>query len=294
MRTIVFDAVPISRFLTISATCMVVMSSSVMGADRQGVVGAVTKTEVELVPFRAVYDLGLGEGTSSSALSAISGRLVYELKGSDCDGYAVTQRLVSRTELAEGQLVYEDVQSASFEDLRSRSFRFVTRSRVDDEVSLTAKGYAQHVAGAVDLMLSEPDSRTKSLPEEVLFPVEYLKMVIARTLNGERFYNALLFDGSEEGDQLFQTTISAGDVQLNISADGQPFGLQGLRHWPVTVTYFDAESDGVSMEPVYSLTTHLYENGVTTSLEMRYQGFSMEGQLVDLTLLERSVCPDGR
>jgi len=294
LRKTAFDVGYVPRLLVTSAAFALALPCFSGKADEKGDVAIVKADDIELVPFRAVYDLGLGEGASASALTSVSGRLVYELKGSDCDGYAVTQRFVSRTELAEGQLVYEDVQSASFEDLRAGSFRFVTRSRIDDELSLTAKGYASHVSGAVDLLVSEPEPKVKSFSEDVLFPVEYLKGLIARTLNGERFFNALLFDGSEDGDQLFQTTISAGDIKFGHSEDGQPFGLQGLRHWPVTVTYFDAEADSVTMAPVYSLSTHLYENGVTTSLEMAYEGFSMKGQLVDLILLEKTACPEER
>lgn len=266
-----------------------VLASAVLAVEEAIDAGAVAE-QVRLVPFRAVYDLGLGEGTTSSALTSISGRLVYEMKGSACAGYAMTQRLVSRTELAEGQLVYEDVQQASFEDQDSQSFRFVTRVIVDDELNLTTKGLARRTPEAVNLLLSEPESESKILSRDALFPVAYLENLISRLEKGDRFFNALLFDGSDEGNRLFRTTVSAGQAQFSSSTDGQPFGLQGLRSWPVTVTYFDDDADRANMEPDYTLSATLYENGVSASLEMSYQGFSMVGQLVDLTLYEPSDC----
>lgn len=278
--------------ILMSSACLIQCPSVASSQEQSTLARPVTPDDIALAPFRAVYDLGLGDGAIPASLFSLSGRLVHELKGSDCEGYALTQRLVSRAELAEGQLVHEDIQSAAFEDTASRSFRFVTRSLVEEELRLTAKGYAQYREGIVDLLISEPEAKSIIMPGEVLFPVEYVKNMIVRLLNGDRFFNALLFDGSEDGDQLFRTTISSGPVSVGNHGDDQPVPLQGLKSWPVTVTYFNAEVEAANMEPDYMVSARVYENGISTSLQIRYQDVSMMGQLVDLTLFDKSVCPE--
>lgn len=45
-----------------------------------------------LQPHRAVYDISLNKANERSGITGISGRMVYEFDGSQCDGYTVKFR----------------------------------------------------------------------------------------------------------------------------------------------------------------------------------------------------------
>ena len=49
-----------------------------------------------LAPHRAVYEITLDRSRGGSGVSDMSGRMVYELKGSECEGYTQTMRFVTR------------------------------------------------------------------------------------------------------------------------------------------------------------------------------------------------------
>ncbi len=52
--------------------------------------GSPIAAAADLAPFaphRAVYELSLADSTAGSGVSGVSGRMVYELSGSACDGY---------------------------------------------------------------------------------------------------------------------------------------------------------------------------------------------------------------
>ncbi len=53
-------------------------------------------------PHRAIYDLSLDETNSGSGVAGVSGRIVYELTGSPCEGYAQSMRFVTQTVTQEG------------------------------------------------------------------------------------------------------------------------------------------------------------------------------------------------
>lgn len=74
--------------------------------------------------------------------------------------------------------------------------------------------------------------------------------------------------------------------------------LAGLESWPVTISYFPGEgSDPQAREvsggeevPVYSISSTLYENGVSTGILLDYGEFTLRGKLSALSFPEASHC----
>ncbi len=55
-----------------------------------------------VAPHRAVYDLQLLRTTQGANVGSVSGRMAYEVSGSECDGWTVSFRLVNRFDYKEG------------------------------------------------------------------------------------------------------------------------------------------------------------------------------------------------
>ena len=68
--------------------------------------------------------------------------------------------------------------------------------------------------------------------------------------------------------------------------------FSGQRAWPISVSYYEYESADTSGEqvPSYEISFTMFENGVSTSLLMGYEHFSIEGKLSELTIFEPSEC----
>lgn len=244
----------------------------------------------KIAAFRAIYDVALEKQDKNSNLSSLSGRLVYELSGNACDGYALTQRFVTRAELVEGQVVMEDLRSASFEDSAAGAFHFINRRFVGQQEKDLIRGLAQREEGQTSLKLTDPKEKNLVLPKETLFPVEYVQKLISASLAGENFFRAMVFDGADNGDKLFHITAVIGLKKPGVSLDERFPKLAGLKHWAVNVAYFDASQGEGSMIPVYELSTELYENGVSGSMLMSYGQFTLRGSLKELEFLKSKPC----
>ena len=64
---------------------------------------SVSQTQASAVaPHRAVYDLQLLRATQGANVGSVSGRMAYEVSGSECDGWPASFRLVDRFDDKEG------------------------------------------------------------------------------------------------------------------------------------------------------------------------------------------------
>jgi hypothetical protein len=145
------------------------------------------------------------------------------------------------------------------------------------------------------VLLDKPTSETLAFSGEVLFPTEALARLIAEAEAGKDFASFDVFDGSPDGQTVFSTsTVIAGgaspSADLGDEAPVNAAGLAGLRHWTITMSYYEKKgrTDGA---PFFEMRAILYENGVRRSLHLSYDsGFTLTGQLKSLELLDPPSC----
>lgn len=246
-----------------------------------------------LAPHRAVYDLALGKTSNDATISGLTGRMVYEFNGSPCDGYTVTFRFVTQFENGETSQV-TDQQTTTYEEGDGKSFRFATKSFVDQNLEKEVRGTAAIEGDSTTVELEKPKPNEIELAR-TQFPTQHLIELLKKAEAGETFYETTLFDGSEEADRLLTTTVVIGKKARMAQNDPERPALDALKEaafWPVNIAYFDQESEGGEELPVYQIGFKLYQNGVTRDLVMDYGDFSMKGKLVDLSMLEAPKdCP---
>ena len=140
---------------------------------------------VPLVQHRAVYDLKLDKATDRSGISSINGRMVYEIRGSACDGYTVRFRYVTQSDTRDASQV-TDQQTTTFEDGDAKTFSFVTKSFVDRNLDKELRGNATRDDKGVKIVIDKPEHKDIDLAP-TLFPTEHLVDLIARANKGETF-----------------------------------------------------------------------------------------------------------
>lgn len=243
-----------------------------------------------LQAHRAVYDLSLGKATDRSGITGITGRMVYEFNGSPCDGYTVNFRLV--TQIATNDTTrLSDQQTTTYEDAKGKTFSFVTKSFVDQQLDKEVKGTAVKKDKGVEVDLDKPQKNIVQLAA-TQFPTQHLVELIGKAEKGERFYETNLFDGSEDANKVMTTTVVVGKKTEAEKGDPELPALTKLakdKYWPVDIAYFDP-SDKASGEevPEYRISFKLHENGLTRDLVMDYGDFSMTGKLVNLALFDNA------
>ena len=250
----------------------------------------------QLAAHRAVYEIDLADASERSGIKGMSGRMVYDFGGSSCDGYTTSFRFVTRIE-TENDSRLTDQQTTTFENVEDGVFQFATRSFVDDSQDKDIEGVANLDEGGIEVTLSSPEDLVVELPE-TSFPTQHLIELLDVARDGERFFERDLFDGSDDADEIMNTSAVSGEMRrheddANVDdKDGEalPIEFNGLRYWPVTIAYYSASEERGEELPLYRIEMKLYENGVSRDLSMDYGEFQLSGTLSDIELREADRC----
>ena len=275
------------------ARILCVLAGGLVGATLQG--GHAEAGLVSLVPHRAVYDLSMVDSGDASDVSNVSGRLVMEFTGSACAGYSSKLRFVTESDDQDGKRQITDSRSSTFESADGKRLEFVNETYNDDTLAEQSRGTASRKSGDVSVNLTKPEAKKFALSHTVVFPTEQMEKILTSAIAGQTFLNLDVYDGSEDGQTVFETAGIIGHVSTaadDVGAEAvvQKAGIAGLRHWPLTLSYFDKAGQG-DETPYYTMSFVLYENGVGRKLKIDYGDFALSGTLTKLDLLPPTPCP---
>ncbi len=248
-----------------------------------------------VVSHRAVYDLTLLRTSGGANVSGVTGRMAYEVSGSECDGWTVGFRLVNRFDYKEGISRLFDTQSSSWETGDGKALNYSEKEYVDNkQESETRLSVTRAAKGSVgEVTISLPKEKKLSIPAEAIFPMRHqLRLMEAAAKGGVRDVS-IVYDGSDEEKTVRAITtigrkIDAGESGRDKdNAEAAP--LRQLAAWPVSIGYYSTE-DNNAETPLYQINFDMYENGVSTGLVMDYGNFALSAKLVHLELLKAVTC----
>lgn len=255
-------------------------------------VAAAPKAPTAPVAHRAVYAIGLADSGQSSGVTRAEGRMVFEVTGSNCDGYTMSQRLVVRLGGSEGSDRLLDFRVSTYESGDGELYRFISRTYVNDRIVEDVKGLAERTGSGIDVRINNPDEKILQLDKQTLFPSQHLHALLSAAQAQEQFMTVRIYEGAGTGE-------SSDLVSAVIGAPAAPSSehpiLSGVRGWPVTMAYFDTAvpvtNDG-EQTPSYQMSFVLYENGVTQDLIMDYGDYKLSGTLSTAEAIDEEVtCP---
>ncbi len=253
--------------------------------------------DIVLQPHRAVYDLALDESASGSGVVAVTGRIVYELTGSPCEGYAQTMRFVTVTSNQEGEQQTTDLRNSSWEQVPATRLRFSSSSFQNEIPTEQTQGVAERAtsSGPAVVDLKRPQRRKAALDGNIYFPIQHSIEVLKAARSGRHILVADLFDGSETGEKVYATSTAIGreikpgeGAPITLSASSE--GLSKTPSWPIQMSYFKQGKTSGEALPLYEMSYRLHANGVTSSLRIDHGDFSIKGELKDLVFLEAKSC----
>ncbi|MGI9406220.1 MAG: cell envelope integrity EipB family protein [Hyphomicrobiaceae bacterium] len=257
---------------------------------------AIAAPAAQLAAHRAIYEMRLDKSATSSGIAELTGRMVFEFRGSACEGYTQSMRLVTQVTDRSGGNSLSDMRTSSWEEGSGRMFRFNATTLRNSKVSEVASGNAVvNPDDTLQIELTRPKKDELAVKEPVMFPVQHSLALLSAAKSGRRILQANIYDGSERGQKYFVTTsivgkrIAPGDKVAKESPEPTR-ALNTLSSWPVSISYYDAgdkKDDGL---PTYQMAFRFFENGVTRDLRIDYGDFSMNGKLADLEFFEEPGC----
>lgn len=254
---------------------------------------------VQLAPHIAVYDLKLTKSSGKRSLEAVRGRIVYDFSGSACDGYQLNFRQVTELDSGEGKVALSDLRTITWEEGQAKSFRFKSENYTDEKQVSAVDGRAERGRKTVAVKLTKPGGKTLDIGT-VVFPTEHMRRLIAAARAGENVLELAVYDGSENGEKIYQSLGVIGrkiqpEEKKPEDAAANQNSLTGLARWPVTISYFDKaqpKSDDQPGEqtPIYAITFEMYENGISRALKLDYGDFVVDGTMTSLEVKPAKAC----
>jgi envelope integrity protein B len=252
---------------------------------------------IALRPHRAVYEMSLVTARGGSGVTAVTGRMVYELTGSACEGYTQNMRFVTQMVNQSGTTMITDLRSSSWEEASGKRFRFNSSQYRDEKATEVTAGDAARANTTDDIKveLTKPAKKGLSLSAGVYFPVQHSIALIKAAKAGKTIFRADLYDGSEKGEKVYDTVSFIGRSlapggNRKLPAVKNAESLDRLAAWPVSIGYFEPGSDRRDAVPVYELTFLFFEDGVSRKLFIDYGEFAIRGALKEITFHEPSKC----
>jgi hypothetical protein len=247
---------------------------------------------VTLTAHRAVYDLSFSSGPNTSGFDTATGRIVYEVKGSACEGFTqiFRQRIVFSGSQSGPKLV--DTYSTSFETADGQSLTFSSHALDNDTVPEDTVGEAQRQGNQMRIRLTAPTRDTLTLQADILFPIAYNRALAQSAVAGQHFFEAFQYDGADKGRTMQHSFAVIGKEKRG--AEGlEPVLVNNnyatLRHWPVTVSYATVD-EGKTGDTDYAVSMDMFEDGVSRGLSLEFPGFTLKGTLVEFERLPTPPC----
>ena len=250
------------------------------------------------LPHQALYELSLLKSRGSSPVNSARGRILYNFSGNACEGYTSEFRQVSELDVGEGKVTLSDLRSSSWEDGAGKTYRFQIETRMNDADSNPVDGIAERTGDHITVKLKKPETKTFTLDGSTVFPTEQIQRIIAAARQGKSVLELTVYDGSDNGEKVYNTLSVIGQPIPGDKAIASPDPsttneqMRSLTRWPVTVSYYDhdAKSKDGEQTPVYAMSFELFENGVSRALVLDYNDFVISGALGKFDVKDAKPC----
>jgi hypothetical protein len=240
------------------------------------------KHEIQLQPHKALYDINLVATRSGSQIINIKGQMFYEWEPT-CDAYITDHRFRLHYEYSDnpGFLITSDF--STFESFEGDSFNFSSRRKRNQDLYEEFRGMANKSDKGGKVIYNIPEDESFELSKNAYFPMAHTLEMVRRAKAGEKFFNAVVFDGSDnEGPVEINSFIGK---PVNVMAEIEPsdtldMTLLNNDAWHVQMAVFPIGGDAPTSD--YEMKMIFHENGVISDMLIDYDDFSVTQKLVAL------------
>jgi len=240
---------------------------------------------------RAAYDLELIEAEQGSGIADVRGRIVLEWADA-CDGFTLNQIFYMEISDADGDAVVSDRRVTTWESRDGQKYRFSSTDYLNGKINGRARGRAERQDDGGEARYKLPEKTEIALPQDVVFPTEHAFALVEAAAEGKRTVTKTVFDGGPDGKfydvvAVISPISSSEDDKVVPDVPGADV-LANLARWRVQMGYYPHDSQDA--QPEYEFDYVLFENGLSTDLNLNYGDFAIRGALKTVSPLQNSGC----
>lgn len=243
-----------------------------------------------LAPHKALYEIDLIATHSGSQVLNISGKMSYEWAPS-CEAWVTDHHFKLFYEYADTPGLRVTSDFSTYETFDGDALDYSSRRRRDGSLFQEIRGRAQTGNKGGLARYSMPEDMKYDLPQGTVFPVAHTLELIRHAKAGDKFYNAVIFDGSDEDGPVEINSFigkeakAPADTQKNVKIDAS---LLKPRAWQVRMAFFPLKSDESVSD--YEMSMIFHENGIISDMTIEYSDFSVRQKLVSLEKISAHSC----
>jgi len=250
---------------------------------------------VHIAVHRALYEFSLVAASPGASINGIEGTMYFD-QDDACDAWTTDRRFTTEYQYAERPVDTDTSRYVMFESKDQRQFSFSSERQENGEMVEQLRGSVESAAnGTGRAVYSRPDALVYDLPKGYFLPTGHSIELIRRAMAGERFFSAVLFDGSD----------ADGPVELGVfigkkAAAAEIKKIRGANKkidarlltpdaWHIRMAVFPLKNAG-EMLPSYEMDMIMHDNGVISHVLVDYKTFKVEQKLIALERLSPKKC----
>lgn len=237
-------------------------------------------------PHKALYDIQLVGTKSGSQIVNISGQMFYEWQPG-CEAWTSNHRFNILYEYADSAPMHITSDFSTYESFDGQTLDFSSRRKRDGVLFEELRGHGTlDDSGQGEIAYSLPKDLAFSLPKGTLFPTGHSMGVAQQIKDGQKIYNATIFDGSdEEGPVEVNTFIGKA---INDVAEFEPSPNLDVRllNTPahqIRLAFFPLDDPSSTSD--YEMNIVFHDNGIISDMIVEYDDFTISQKLVALESL---------
>ncbi len=257
-----------------------------------------------LVPHKALYDIKMVARKNSSQVLNISGQMFFEWNHT-CDAWTTDHRFNLKYEYADSAPMNITSDFSTYETFDGKSLDFNSRRKRNGDLYQEIRGRAEAAKNNETAVVEvKSDNTTKGeavytmptglvydLDDDMLFPMAHTVEMLKHAEQGKRFYNARVFDGSDEDGPVEINSFIGKEKDTAADSEERAGVDSTLIHapaWNVRMAFFPAINP--ESEADYEMSAIFHNNGVISDMLVEYSDFSVTQKLVALERLDAEKC----
>lgn len=244
------------------------------------------------IPHKALYDIKLAGKKSGSQIVNIKGQMFYDWS-SGCEGWNSNHRFNLLYEYADTPPMKITSDFSTYETFDGKTFNFASQRKRNGELFEELRGMAVLFDKAPKASYSMPEGLEYDLDPHTRFPMRHTMDVLKKIKEGEKFYKARIFDGSDE-DGPIEINAFIGKPAKVLSSfkdnNNVDTALLDNQAWKVQLAFFPLNSDQSVAD--YEMTLTFHENGIISDMLVDYSDFTVSQKLVAVEAISKEPCMD--
>lgn len=251
--------------------------------------------ENAMASHKALYDFRLVSAEAGAGINGVQGKMYFE-QDATCDAWTTEHRFTTEYQYAERPSGVDASHYVAFESMDQKTFSFSSERQENGDTTEQLRGSVERAEdGSGKAVYSRPDDVRYDLPKGYLLPTTHTLAVISHARAGDKFFSAVLFDGTDEDGPVEVGTFigkKVTEAELKKIAGSNPkidVTLLTPDAWHIRMAVFPLKDVAESM-PAYEMEMIMHDNGITSYALVDYKTFAVEQNLAALEKIPAKKC----